>query len=380
MLSHLLHLAGIESVVVEDRSQQHVEERVRAGVLEHNTVELMRQTGVGARLDREALRHDGIYLSFEGKRHHINMAELVGRSITVYAQHEVIKDLIAARVSAGGGILFGIEGLTLQGIDTRHPSLRFNHDGEPCELTCDFVAGCDGSHGVCREFIPPGILKIYEREYPFAWLGILAEAPPTCTELVYTFHKRGMALFSMRSPEITRLYLQCAPDEDLAQWPDDRIWDELLLRMTVGDGWAPARGPIIQRGVTGMRSFVVEPMQYGRLFLAGDAAHIVPPTGAKGLNLAVADVAVLSRALTAFYRGTGKERETLLNRYSETCLKRVWRVQRFSSWMTLLLHRLDGETGFEYRRQLAELEYLVSSRAAMTSLAENYAGLPLEFE
>lgn len=380
MLSQLLHLEGIESVVIEDRSRQHVEERVRAGVLEHNTVELMRQSGVAARLDREALRHDGIYLSFSGTRHHINMTELVGRSITVYAQHEVLRDLIAVRLAAGGQILFGIDGLSLHDVETQHPSLRFIHDGEPCEIASEFVAGCDGTHGICREAIPSGFRKTYDRSYPFAWLGILAEAPPSCTELVYTYHERGMALFSMRSPHITRLYLQCAEDEDLARWSDDRIWDELLLRMTTRDGWAPSRGPIIQRGVTGMRSFVVEPMQYGRLFLAGDAAHTVPPTGAKGLNLAVADVAVMSRALTAFYRGTGKERETLLNRYSQTCLKRVWRVQRFSAWMTLLLHRLDGETGFEYRRQLAELEYLVSSRAAMASLAENYAGLPLEFE
>jgi p-hydroxybenzoate 3-monooxygenase len=380
MLSHLLHLEGIDSVVIEDRSRQHVEERVRAGVLEHNTVELMRQTGVGARLDREALRHDGIYLSFDGKRHRVDMTQLVGRSITVYAQHEVIKDLIEARLAASGQILFGIDDLSLDGLETSHPSLRFTQAGEECELVCDFIGGCDGSHGACRDSIPGGVMKTYDRTYPFAWLGILAQAPPSCTELVYTYHHRGMALFSMRSPQVTRLYLQCAEDEDLAQWSDDRIWDELLLRMTTEDGWAPNRGAILQRGITGMRSFVAEPMQYGRLYLAGDAAHIVPPTGAKGLNLAVADVAVLSRALAAFYRGSGEAREALLNSYSQTCLKRVWRVQRFSSWMTLLLHRLDADTGFEYRRQLAELEYLVSSTAAMTSLAENYAGLPLEFE
>jgi p-hydroxybenzoate 3-monooxygenase len=380
MLSHLLHLEGIDSVVIEDRSRQHVEERVRAGVLEHNTVELMRRSGVGARMDREALKHDGIYISFEGNRHHINMTELVGRSITVYAQHEVIKDLIAARLSAGGQLFFSIDRLTLHGLDSDHPSLRFTQEGELCELSCDFIAGCDGSHGVCRDAIPAGMLRTFDRAYPFAWLGILAEAPPSCTELVYTYHERGMALFSMRSPQVTRLYLQCAEDEDLSRWSDDRIWDELLLRMSTRDGWVPNRGPILQRGVTGMRSFVVEPMQYGRLFLAGDAAHIVPPTGAKGLNLAVADVSVLTRAITAFYRGAGEERESLLRRYSEICLRRVWRVQRFSAWMTLLLHRLDPDTGFEYRRQLAELEYLVSSRAAMASLAENYSGLPLEFE
>jgi p-hydroxybenzoate 3-monooxygenase len=380
MLSHLLHLQGIESIVIEDRTRQHVEERVRAGVLEHNTVELMRQTGVGARLDREGLRHDGIHLSFDGKRHHVNMTELVGRSITVYAQHEVIKDLIAARLSARREILFGIEGLTLHDIDTPLPRLRFTHNGEACEMSCDFIGGCDGSHGICREFIPEGVLKSYETTYPYAWLGILAQAAPSSDELVYTQHDRGMALFSMRSPEITRLYLQCSVNEDLAQWPDERIWDELLLRMTTKDGWAPNRGPVIQKGITGMRSLVLEPMQFGRLFLAGDAAHIVPPTGAKGLNLAVADVAVLERGLAAYYRGSRAKGEALLATYSATCLRRVWRVQRFSSWMTAVLHRVDTESEFDSRRRSAELEYLVISRAAMTSLAENYAGLPLEFE
>jgi p-hydroxybenzoate 3-monooxygenase len=378
MLSHLLHLEGIESVVIEDRSRRHVEERVRAGVLEHNTVELMRQTGVGERLDREGLRHNGIYLSFNGERHHLDLMELVGRSITVYAQHEIIKDLIAARLAAGAQILFSIEGLSLHGIDTPKPSLRFMHEGEPCEIVCDFIGGCDGSHSTCRPSIPEGALKIYEKAYPFAWLGVLAEAAPSCEELVYTYHERGMALFSMRSPEITRLYLQCRVDEDLNAWSDERIWDELLLRMTTKDGWGPNRGPIVQKGVTGMRSLVTEPMQYGRLYLAGDAAHVVPPTGAKGLNLAVADVAVLARALTAFYRRGPAAGEALLESYSETCLRRVWRVQRFSAWMTHLLHRFDSEMEFEHKRQLAELDYLVSSRAAMMSLAENYAGLPLE--
>lgn len=378
MLSHLLHLLGIESIVVEDRSRKHVEERVRAGVLEHNTVELMKQTGVAGRLERLALRHDGIYLSFSGERHHIDMMELVGRSITVYAQHEVIKDLIETRLDAGGQILFGIENLALTGVDSKLPCLKFTHDDEPYEIDCDFVGGCDGSHGACRTFIPETALKIYERVYPFAWLGILAEAPPSCKELVYTYHDRGMALFSMRSPEITRLYLQCAVDEDLGAWPDERIWDELLLRMKTFDGWAPNRGAVLQKGVTGMRSLVVEPMRFGRLFLAGDAAHVVPPTGAKGLNLAMADVALLAPAIAAYYKTGGAGSEALLNAYSEKCLRRVWRVQRFSSWMTALLHRFDADPEFETRRQLAELDYLVSSRAAMTSLAENYAGLPLE--
>jgi p-hydroxybenzoate 3-monooxygenase len=303
------------------------------------------------------------------------MTELVGRSITVYPQHEVIKDLIAARLGEGGAILFDTEELRLHGVDTPSPSLQFRQYGEDFEVACSFIGGCDGSHGVCQPSIPAGKLKVYQKTYPFAWLGILADAAPSCSELVYTYHENGMALFSMRSPETTRLYLQCAVDEDLESWPNPRIWEEFMQRMTTKDGWAPNQGAVIQKGVTGMKSVVLEPMQYGRLFLAGDAAHIVPPTGAKGLNLAVADVAVLARALTSFYR-QGSTR--LLEAYSDICLRRVWRVQRFSSWMTSLLHRFDSEREFEHRRQLAELEYLVSSRPAMTSLAENYAGLPLD--
>ncbi len=305
MLSHLLHLEGIESVVIEDRSRQHVEERVRAGVLEHNTVELMRQSGVAGRLDREALRHDGIYLSFEGKRHHINMTELVGRSITVYAQHEVIKDLIAARLTAGGQILFGIEASELS--TTWRPRIRrcdsFMRES-PARLTCEFVAGCDGTHGVCRDAIPSGFWKTYDRSYPFAWLGILAEAPPSCTELVYTYHERGWRCSACGRRRSRASTFNVRKTKTWRSGPTIAFGMSFSLRMTTEDGWAPSRGPIIQRGITGMRSFVVEPMQYGRLFLAGDAAHTVPPTGAKGLNLAVADVAVMSRALTAFYRGT----------------------------------------------------------------------------
>jgi p-hydroxybenzoate 3-monooxygenase len=375
MLSHLLHLEGIESIVIENRSRKYVEERVRAGVLEQGTADLMRQTGVGARLEREGLLHHGLYLSFRGRRHHIHMTELVSRCITVYAQHEVIKDLTAARLAAGGRILFEAGDVGIHGMKSAAPKIQFTKDGEPVELSCDFIGGCDGFHGVCRPSIPRDVLTIYDRVYPFAWLGILAQAAPSSDELVYTYHDRGFALFSMRSPEVTRLYLQCPPDEDIGNWPDDRIWSEMLARMTTKDGWAPNEGPIIQKGVTDMRAFVTEPMQYGRLFLAGDAAHIVPPTGAKGLNLAVADVVVLARAIAGYYRDGKTE---LLEAYSQTCLRRVWKVQRFSWWMTTMLHRSETENAFDHQRQLAELDYVTSSRAAMTALAENYAGLPMD--
>jgi p-hydroxybenzoate 3-monooxygenase len=376
MLSHLLHLQGIDSVVLESRSREYIENRIRAGVLEQTTVDLMSQAGVGARLCREGLVHRGIYLSFGGCRHHIDMTALTGgRSITVYAQHEVIKDLVQARLDSGRPIFFDVEDVSVAEIDGISPSIRYCKDGAEHELICDFIGGCDGFHGVSRRSLPEAALNIYDRVYPFAWLGILAEAVPSSEELVYTWHHRGFSLFSMRSPTVTRLYLQCEPDEDLDEWPDNRIWEELLLRSSAADGWAPNVGPILQKGVTGMRSFVVEPMQFGRLFLAGDAAHIVPPTGAKGLNLAVADVAVLSRAITEFYRSG---REDLLSRYSETCLRRIWKVQRFSWWMTSMLHRYHQAGEFERKRQLAELDYLTSSQAAMTSLAENYVGLPLD--
>jgi p-hydroxybenzoate 3-monooxygenase len=377
MLSHLLHLEGIDSVVLEARSRQYVEERVRAGVIEQGTVDLMVETGVGERLKREGLVHRGIELSFLGRRHRIDLAGLTGgKCITVYAQHEVIKDLIRARLADGGQVFFDVENVSLQGIESDAPRIRFHdQDRAERELSCDFIAGCDGFHGIARPSIPPGILTPYDRTYPFAWLGILAEAAPATEELIYTYHDRGFALFSMRSPSVTRLYLQCAPDEDLAAWPDDRIWEELLTRFRTVDGWVPAQGLILQKGVAEMRGFVVEPMQYGRLFLAGDAAHIVPPTGAKGLNLAVADVRVLARGFAEFFQ---QGRRDLLNRYSEICLRRVWKVQRFSWWMTSMLHRFPGDTGFDQRRQLAELDYLTSSEAAMTGLAENYVGLPLD--
>jgi p-hydroxybenzoate 3-monooxygenase len=376
MLSHLLHLAGIESIILECRGRQYIEERVRAGVLEQGTVDLMIETGVGERLQREGLRHDGVWFSFGGRRHRINMAELTGgRAITVYAQHEVVKDLVQARLAAGGQIVFEVDDLSVHDLDSPLPKIRYRKNGAAHEVVCDFIAGCDGFHGVSRPSVPAGVITAYQRVYPFAWLGILAEAAPTSEELVYTYHQRGFALFSMRSPGVTRLYLQCTPDEDLSAWPDDRVWEELCARMRTEDGWAPAAGPVIQKGVTGMRSFVIEPMQFGRLFLAGDAAHIVPPTGAKGLNLAISDVRVLAQALEAFYKSG---RHDLLDQYSAKCLRRVWKVQRFSWWMTSMLHLFPGDDGFDHHRQLAELDYITSSRAGMAALAENYAGLPLD--
>jgi p-hydroxybenzoate 3-monooxygenase len=375
VLSHLLHLQGIDSVVLEARTREYVQERVRAGVLEQNTVDLLTDAGVGERVRREGLVHHGIELRFRGRGYRIDFQQLTeGRAITIYAQAELVKDLIDARLAAGGTIAFEAADVSLHNLEGHQPSIRFRKNGESLELFCDFVAGCDGFHGICRPSIPPGVLSVYERNYPFAWLGILAEAAPSSQELVYSHHDRGFALLSMRSQQLSRLYLQCAPDEDVENWPDKRIWRELHTRLAC-DGWELIEGPIVQKGIAGMRSFVVEPMQYCRLFLAGDAAHIVPPTGAKGLNLAVADVRVLADALSEFYRSGNRK---LLDRYSESCLRRVWKVQRFSWWMTSMLHRFDSDNAFDRRRQLGELDYVTSSRAAAQGLAENYVGLPVE--
>jgi p-hydroxybenzoate 3-monooxygenase len=375
VLSHLLYLQGIDSVVIENRSRQYVEERVRAGVLEQGTVDLLTEMGVGERMKREGLVHHGIELRFHGKGHRIDFNELTGgKGITIYSQHEVVKDLTNARLAVGGQIVFEAEDVSVHGFDTDAPSIAYQKDGEAIEIRSDFIAGCDGFHGVCRPSLPDGVLTVYEREYPFGWLGILAEAPPSSDELIYACHDRGFALLSMRTPQISRLYIQCDPEEDIGGWPDERIWRELETRLAC-DGWSLTRGPVIQKGITGMRSFVVEPMQYGRLFLAGDAAHIVPPTGAKGLNLAVADVRILARALKGFY-ATG--RRELLASYSNTCLRRVWKVQRFSWWMTSMLHRFPDESSFDHRRRLAELDYVTSSRSAAQTLAENYVGLPMD--
>ncbi len=376
LLSHLLHLAGIESIVLDNRSRDYVEHRVRAGVLEQSPVDLLKATGVGERLAREGLRHHGIELRFGGRGHRIDFPSLTGgRAITVYGQQEVVKDLIASRLAAGGHILFEISDVDVRDVDSASPRIRYREGDAEQEIVCDVVAGCDGFHGICRAAIPDHSRFAFERTYPFAWLGILARAAPSHDELIYAYHERGFALFSMRSPEITRLYLQVAPDETLANWPDARIWQELHTRLETDDGWRLNEGPVLEKGITPMRSYVCEKMRHGRLFLAGDAAHIVPPTGAKGMNLAVADVSVLARALAEFLKSGRRE---LIDGYSQTCLKRVWRAEHFSWWMTSMLHRFPGDDAFQQRLQRSQLDYTVSSKAAATSLAENYVGLPFE--
>jgi p-hydroxybenzoate 3-monooxygenase len=374
LLAHLLDRAGVDCVVLESRSREYCEERQRAGLLEQGTVDLLNDLGVGGRLAREGLVHHGLALRFEGVSHRIPLSELTGgKSVVIYGQTEVVKDLIAARLAAGRDFRFEAEALALEGLDTATPAIRFREHGREQTLTCDFVAGCDGFHGICRPAIPEAKLTIYDRDYPFGWIGILSDSPPVSDELIYVNHDRGFALFTMRTPHVSRLYLQCEADEDIANWPDERIWDELRRRL--GDAPELPQGAVTQKNVTPMRSFVAAPMRHGALFLAGDAAHIVPPTGAKGLNLAAADVRVLARALIAFY---AERSPRLLDRYSDVCLKRVWKAQRFSWWMTSMLHRFDNHTPFERRMQLAELDYITGSRAGMTTLAENYVGLPFE--
>lgn len=373
LLSHILHLQGIDSVILETRSQHYIENRIRAGVLEHDVAALLRDTGVGARMDREGLLHHGTILRFRDRSHRIDFQDLTGKSVMVYGQHEVVRDLVAARRAADARMLFDVENVSVHEAGSDRPSIRFRHEGADHVLECDVIAGCDGFHGICRPSLPEGIVTDYDRIYPFGWLGILAEVPPSSDELIYAHHANGFALLSMRSPTIGRLYLQCAPDEDLALWPDERIWAELHTRLADDAGFRLIEGPILQKSVTAMRSFVAEPMRHGRLFLVGDAAHIVPPTGAKGMNLAVGDVAVLARALDVFYK---KNDTALIESYSETCLRRVWKAERFSWWMTSMLHRFDNAGAFDRRVQLAELDYVTSSRAGATTLAENYVGLP----
>jgi p-hydroxybenzoate 3-monooxygenase len=362
-------------VVLDKRSRKDIEETIRAGVLEQSTVDLMTETGVGDRLAREGAVHHGIFLRFGGLSHRIDMHELTGgRAVTVYAQHEVLKDLIAKRLSDGGQLRFGVEDVSVAGVTSDAPTVRFTGDGGPEQLDCDFVVGCDGSQTYCRYLIPEGaVRRDFFRQYPFAWFGILAEAPRSSEELIYTHHERGFALVSTRSPDVQRLYFQVDPADSVDNWSDDRIWAELTTRVA-GEGAAIKEGPIFQKAILQFRSFVCEPMQYGRLFLAGDSAHTVPPTGAKGLNLAVADVWVLDRALGSYYgsRSTG-----LLDAYTATVLRRIWRAQHFSWWMTSMLHRFGEESDFDLRRQLAELDTVTSSRAGSTFLAENYCGLPL---
>jgi p-hydroxybenzoate 3-monooxygenase len=376
MLGHLLHLRGIESVVLEKHPREYIEGRVRAGVLEQATVDLVNETGLGERMRREGLVHHGIHLRFDGSTHRVAFTELTGgRGITVYGQQELIKDLVQARSNAGAALHFSVEQVSVHDVESERPRIRYVRGGAMHELECDFVAGCDGSHGIVRKAIPESAFSLFERSYPYAWLGILAQAPPAHDELIYAYHERGFALFSMRSPELTRLYLQVEPNERLENWSDERIWDELHVRLSNDDGWRLNEGTIIERSITGMRSSVVEPMQFGRLYLAGDSAHIVPPTGAKGMNLAIADVWVLSAALAQYFNtGDG----TALAGYSRTCLKRVWRAEHFSWWMTSMLHRAPGDDVFQQRLQRSQLDYLVRSRAAATSLAENYVGLPFD--
>jgi p-hydroxybenzoate 3-monooxygenase len=371
LLSHLLHLGGVDSVVIETRSRQEIEATIRAGVLEQGTVDLLVDSGVGERLQREGFVHEGIILRFAGRSHRIALTELTGRAITVYAQHEVIKDLVKVRLDAGGKILFEVKNAALYDLDSPAPKVRFHREGEVHEIEAQFVAGCDGFHGVSRPSIPSRHRHEFARSYPFGWFGILVEAPPSTAELIYAHHERGFALVSTRSPQIQRLYFQCDPQDDLKAWPDARIWDELHARLANAEGWKLDEGRIFQRGIIAMRSFVVEPMRYGRLFLAGDAAHIVPPTGAKGLNLAVNDVRVLSSAFVQYFKSKD---EQALKGYSATALKRVWRAEHFSWWMTSMLHRFHDGTPFQHRLQLSELDYVVDSKAKALTLAENYVG------
>ncbi|HET8977991.1 MAG TPA: 4-hydroxybenzoate 3-monooxygenase [Solirubrobacteraceae bacterium] len=374
LLGQLLHRQGIETVILECRSRSYVEARIRAGVLEQGTIDVLREAGVGERMDREGLLHGGIYLCFDDTRHHIPMSELTnGRSVMIYGQTEVVKDLIAARLTAGAPLEFECDDVTVEGLEEDEPVIRYRHEGSERELRCDIVAGCDGFHGVCRQTIPAGHLRVWEREYPYAWLGILADVPPSTDELIYAYSNRGFALHSMRSPTLSRLYVQVDPGEDIANWPDERIWEELHARLA-SEGWSLTEGPVLEKSITPMRSFVAAPMRYRSLLLAGDAAHIVPPTGAKGLNLAVADVTVLAHALVDRFR-TGSDAG--LDTYSDRCLGRVWRAQHFSWWMTTMLHADPSDDAYGAQLQRSQLAYVTSSTAAATSLAENYVGLPL---
>jgi len=361
-LARLLEVAGIESVVLEARDREYCEHRVRAGVLEQGTVDLLREAGVGERMEREGIVHGGIHLQFDGERHHVPMHELTGRNIVIYGQTEVVKDLIAARIESGLPLLFEVGDVR---VDPDTARIEFVHDAEQQVLECDVIAGCDGFHGVCRPSIPADVLETFEREYAFGWLGILAQVAPSMDELVYAHNTRGFALLSLRSPELSRYYVQVRHDEDIAAWPDERIWEELHARTELDD-WQLEEGPILEKGVTGMRSFVAQPMQYKKLYLAGDAAHIVPPTGAKGLNLAISDVRILAERLI---EGSG------LDGYSDACLRRVWRAEHFSYWMTTMLHKLEDGDAFDEQLQLSQLRYVTSSQSAKTSLAENYVGL-----
>lgn len=377
LLALLLAREGVESFVLESRSREDVESTIRAGVLEQGTVDLLMELGLGERMQREGAVHHGIELRFDGEGHRIPLSDLTnGRAIVLYPQHEVLKDLIAARLNQGGHILFNVKDVQLSDVSSQQPRISFAHENQQSELQCDFIAGCDGFHGIARSSIPETVQQVFSRSYPFGWLGILMQAPPSAEELIYAYSERGFALVSTRSPELQRMYIQCDPQDDIANWSDAMILEELQLRLASKDNWQLRVGPIVQKSILAMRSFVLEPMQYGRLFLAGDAAHIVPPTGAKGMNLAVADVRHLAHALALFYK---EKRTELLEAYSTTCLRRVWRAEHFSWWMTSTLHRFPDDDPFQQRMQRAQLEHTVRSRAAATSLAENYVGLPFDW-
>lgn len=373
MLARLLRMAGISSIIIENRSEEYIYSRIRAGLLEHWSADLLTEVGVGERMAREGVLHWGNYIGINGELHRLDFKKLVDKRVTIYGQQEVVKDLVARRRADGGELLFEVDDVSVHDLTSERPKIRFTHDGKAQQIDCDFIAGCDGFHGICRPSFPADVLKVFEREYPFGWVGILTESPPPDHELIYSYTDRGFALYTMRSMTVARLYLQCDHDDDIANWPDNRIWDELHRRL--GGARKLQEGKMLQKGITPMRSFVAEPMQYGRLLLAGDAAHIVPPTGAKGMNLAFADVVFMSRALEAFYKKNSSDK---LEGYSQTCLRRVWKAQRFSWWMTQIMHRFPDETAFDHRRQLAELDYLTSSEAASTALAEQYVGLPLD--
>ena len=373
MLGRLLRMQGIDSIIIENRSRSYIENRIRAGLIEHWAADLLTEVGAGARMQREGLLHWGINIGINGDLHRIDFQRLVGKRVTIYGQQEVVKDLVALRLADGDPLWFEVTDVTVHDLAGDRPKIRFRHDGAAQEIDCDFIAGCDGFHGVCRPSIPDGVLATFERDYPFGWLGILSESPPPEHELIYSYTDRGFALYTMRSMSLARLYLQCDHDEAIENWSDARIWDELHRRL--GGARELKEGKMLQKGITPMRSFVAEPMQYGRLYLAGDSAHIVPPTGAKGMNLAFADVVYLSRAFAAFYQ---RGDDALLRGYSAKCLRRVWKAQRFSWWMTQIMHRFPDETAFDHRRQLADLDYLTSSESAARSLAEQYVGLPLD--
>lgn len=373
LLGQLLHRHGIDNVILERQTGDHVLSRIRAGVIEQGAVDLLDEAGVGARMHREGLIHDGTQICVDGIRHRIDFRALTGATVTVYGQTEITRDLMDARAATGGQTVYEAEDVSLHNFDGVHPRVRYRKDGQEIEIACDFIAGCDGFHGVSRRSVPPASIRNYERVYPFGWLGLLSDTPPVSKELIYIRHDRGFALCSMRSHTRSRYYLQCSLAEQVTEWPDERFWTELELRLDDEARRNLATGPSIEKSIAPLRSFVAEPMRFGRLFLAGDAAHIVPPTGAKGLNLAASDIAYLSRGLIEFY----KEKSTAaLDRYSDRALARIWKAERFSWWMTMLLHTFPDESGFDRKIQVAELDYIFGSHAASVALAENYVGLP----